>query len=61
LKTALVVKEVRVEEIARLVSASCDPDGLLFVNINTPHDYEQAQRPGRMESKSLRDRIMDVS
>jgi hypothetical protein len=61
LKAALVVKEVRVEEIAPPDLASCDPDGPLFVNINTPHDNERAQRPGRMESKSFRDRIMDVS
>jgi molybdopterin-guanine dinucleotide biosynthesis protein A len=61
LKTALVVEELRVEEIGPEVLASCDPHGLLFVNVNTPHDYERARRLGRMESKSMRDRIMDVS
>jgi molybdenum cofactor guanylyltransferase len=61
LKTALVVEELRVEEIGPEVLASCDPHGLLFVNVNTPHDYERARRLGRMESNSMRDRIMDVS
>jgi molybdenum cofactor guanylyltransferase len=61
LKTALVVEELRVEEIGPEVLASCDPHGLLFVNVNTPHDYERARRLGVMESKSMRDRIMDVS
>jgi molybdopterin-guanine dinucleotide biosynthesis protein A len=61
LKAALAVEDLRVEEIGADVVASCDPHGLLFVNINTPHDYERAQRLGQVESKSLRDRIMDVS
>ncbi len=61
LKAALVVEELRVEEIGEEFLASCDPHGLLFVNINTPHDYERAQRLGRVASKSWRDRIMDVS
>ncbi len=61
LKTALVVEELRVEEIGPEVLASCDPHGLLFMNVNTPHDYERARRLGLMESKSMRDRIMDVS
>jgi molybdenum cofactor guanylyltransferase len=61
LKTALVMEDVRVEEIGAEVVASCDPHALLFVNVNTPHDYERAQRLGRLESESMRDRIMDVS
>jgi hypothetical protein len=61
LKTALVVEELQVEAIGPEALASFDPHGLLFVNINTPHDDERAQRLGRVESKSLRDRIMDVS
>ena len=61
LKTALVVEELQVEELGPETLASFDPHGLLFVNINTPHDYERAQRLSRVESKSSRDRIMDVS
>jgi len=61
LKTALVVEEVRVEVLEPPALESCDPHGLLFVNINTPHDYERALRLGRKESNRPRDRIMDVS
>jgi molybdopterin-guanine dinucleotide biosynthesis protein A len=61
LKAGLVVEELRVEEIGPEVLASCDPHGLLFVNVNTPHDYERAQGLSRLESKSSKDRIIDVS
>jgi molybdopterin-guanine dinucleotide biosynthesis protein A len=50
LKAALVVEELRVEEIGPEILASCDPDGLLFVNVNTPHDYERAQEVSRLKS-----------
>jgi molybdenum cofactor guanylyltransferase len=43
LKAALVMEELRVEEIGPDVLASYDPRGLLFVNVNTSHDYERAQ------------------
>ena len=43
LKAALMVDDLRVKEIGPEVLASCDPHGLLFLNINTPHDYEHAQ------------------
>ena len=43
LKAAAIVEDVRVEEIGPPVLASLDPLGLLFVNVNTPHDYERAQ------------------
>jgi len=61
LKTALVGKDLRVEKVGQELVSSCDPHGLLFVNVYTPHDYERAPRLGRVESKTLRDRIMDVS
>ena len=35
---------VRVAEIGPGELAAYDPEGLLFVNVNTPHDYAQAQR-----------------
>jgi molybdopterin-guanine dinucleotide biosynthesis protein A len=35
---------VRLAEIGPQELAAYDPDGLLFVNVNTPHDYAQAQR-----------------
>ena len=59
--TSRLPEGVKVAEAGPESLAAYDPDGLLFVNVNTPHDYERAQRLGRMESKSMRDRIMDVS
>lgn len=35
---------VRVVEIGPGELAAYDPEGLLFVNVNTPHDYAQAQQ-----------------
>jgi molybdenum cofactor guanylyltransferase len=61
LKAALALDGLRVEEIGPELLATCDPRGLLFMNVNTPHDHERARRLSREESKSLRDRIMDVS
>jgi GTP:adenosylcobinamide-phosphate guanylyltransferase len=34
---------VRVAEVGPETVAAYDPDGLLFVNVNTPHDYERAK------------------
>ena len=41
---AALPEGVRVVEIGPEELAEYDPDGLLFVNVNTPHDYAQAQR-----------------
>ncbi|MGH9371664.1 MAG: hypothetical protein ACRD15_09055, partial [Vicinamibacterales bacterium] len=49
LKAALLVEDLRVEEIGPEILASCDPRGLLFVNVNTSHDYERAQELSRLE------------
>lgn len=35
---------VRVVEVGRDALAAIDPEGLLFVNVNTPDDYERARR-----------------
>ena len=61
LKATLVLNELRIEEIGPEFLATCDPHGLLFVNVNTPHDHEQALRLSRADPNSLRDRIMDAS
>jgi len=61
LKAAQLVEVLRVEEIGPDALAACDPLGLLFVNVNTPHDYERARELGRLESNSSGHRIMDVS
>ena len=42
---------VRIVELGPDVLAAIDPDGLLFVNVNTPHDYARA--------RSLADRITE--
>jgi molybdenum cofactor guanylyltransferase len=48
LKAALAMEELRVEEIGPEVLAAWDPRGLLFVNVNTFHDYERARELGRL-------------
>ena len=50
---------VRVAEVSPVTLAAYDPDGLLFVNVNTPHDYERAKEVLEERSKTSRDRIMD--
>ena len=50
---------VRVAEVGPETLAAYDPDGLLFVNVNTPHDYERAKEVLEQRSKTSRDRIMD--
>jgi hypothetical protein len=43
LKAASVGEDLRVEEIGPEEVASYDPDGLMFMNVNTPHDYQRAR------------------
>lgn len=43
LKASDVGESLRVEEIGPEELATYDPDGLMFVNVNTPHDYERAK------------------
>jgi molybdenum cofactor guanylyltransferase len=50
---------VRVVEVGPETLAAYDPDGLLFVNVNTPHDYERAKEVVEERSKTFGDRIMD--
>ena len=51
LEVGLVMDELRVEEIGPSTIAACDPTGRLFVNVNTPHDYERAQELTRPKSR----------
>jgi molybdopterin-guanine dinucleotide biosynthesis protein A len=39
----VIRRGVRVTEIGPEVLAAYDPAGLMFLNVNTPHDYEQAR------------------
>jgi len=59
LEASVLPEGVRVAEVGPETLAAYDPDGLLFVNVNTPHDYERAKERVKRASKPLRDRIMD--
>jgi molybdenum cofactor guanylyltransferase len=59
LEASRLPEGLRVAEVGPEALAAYDPDGLLFVNVNTPHDYERAQEVFAERSKTLRDRIMD--
>jgi molybdopterin-guanine dinucleotide biosynthesis protein A len=50
---------LRVKEIAAEPLEAFGQDGLLFVNVNTPHDYERARTFVDPRSKAPQDRIMD--
>ena len=58
LEARLLPEGVSVVEIAPETLTAIDPDGLLFVNLNTPHDYERARE--LLAAKTRRDRIMDA-
>jgi len=59
LEASVLPEGVRVAEVGPETLATYDPDGLLFVNVNTPHDYERAKERVERASKPSRDRIMD--
>ena len=59
LEASRLPEGVRVAEVGPETLAAYDPDGLLFVNVNTPHDYERAKEVLEERSKTSRDRIMD--
>jgi hypothetical protein len=50
---------VKTAEIGPEVLNAYDPDGLLFVNVNTPHDYARANKLVDADRSRTRDRIMD--
>jgi molybdopterin-guanine dinucleotide biosynthesis protein A len=58
LEASVLPEDVRVVEVGGRTLAAFDPHGLLFVNVNTPHDYERANTL-LQGSNALRDRIMD--
>jgi molybdenum cofactor guanylyltransferase len=57
LEASRLPQGVRVVEIGPEVIAAYDPDGLLLVNVNTPHDYERAKRLLEMMPEPTKDRI----
>jgi molybdenum cofactor guanylyltransferase len=50
---------VTVSEIGPEVIAAIDEDGLLFANVNTPHDYARAARLIELEPDPAQDRITE--
>ena len=42
LQASVLPRGLRIAELGPEALAACDPDGLLFVNVNTPHDYARA-------------------
>ena len=57
LRASVLPEGISVEEIGPEALATYDPDGLLFVNVNTPHDYERARSLIELGSKPMQDRI----
>lgn len=49
-KVSRLVEDVRVEDIEPEFLVACDPHGRLFVNVNTPHEYERAQALSQAEA-----------
>ncbi len=43
LQVSDLAREIRVRELEGAALAAYDPDGRLFVNLNTPHDYARAR------------------
>ena len=43
LRASVLPEGLQIEEVGPEMLAAYDPDGLLFVNVNTPHDYERAR------------------
>jgi molybdopterin-guanine dinucleotide biosynthesis protein A len=50
---------VKIVEVGPDALEPYDPEGLLFLNVNTPHDYARARELSGTLSKLPRDRIMD--
>ncbi len=59
LEAAKLPEGLKVEEIGAGALEAFGPDGLLFVNVNTPHDYERARTIVEPNSEAPQDRIMD--
>ena len=50
---------IRIEETCAAALTAYDSDGLLCVNVNTPHDYERAAGLIELGSKRMQDRITE--
>lgn len=59
LEASVLPAGVRIVDIGPEALAAFDSHGLLFVNVNTPHDYERARNLAQAQSKESEDRIMN--
>lgn len=57
LQASTLPRHVRIAEIGPDVLSAYDPGGLLFVNVNTPHDYERAKTLVELKRERKHDRI----
>jgi molybdopterin-guanine dinucleotide biosynthesis protein A len=59
LQASEVANDVRVSEIGPDEIAAIDEDGLVFANVNTPHDYARAAGLIELEPDPAQDRITE--
>lgn len=59
LQASDLLGDVRVSEIGPDVIAAIDEDGLLFTNVNTPHDYARVLDLIELEPDTAEDRITE--
>jgi molybdopterin-guanine dinucleotide biosynthesis protein A len=59
LRASFLPEGIRIEELGPEALAACDPAGLLFVNVNTPHDYQRARNLIESMPQQRHDRITD--
>ena len=57
LQASTLPKGVRITELGPEVLSMDDPEGRLFVNVNTPHDYERAKGLIELKTEQTEDRI----
>ena len=61
LQAGVIPEGVRADVVGPDELTACDPDGLLFVNVNTPHDHARARTLAEEACNWSEDRIMDDS
>jgi molybdenum cofactor guanylyltransferase len=59
LKASSLPEGVRVSEVGPEILAAIDEDGLLFANVNTPHDYARAARLIELKPDPTQNRITE--
>lgn len=59
LRATVLPEGLSVQEVGTDVLAAADPDGLLFVNVNTPHDHARARSLIESMAQQCDDRITE--